>query len=380
MKRLVLWSLGAAVLFGMVGCQQQEKKAQLTSKVNLPDGTLAYLRDLSKENADYVDTTKVMGGEIVFKRQEPDGLYGIEVQMNFWPVYLSSTPVAVDATVTPRKYEGANTELFNAYAAVEADYEKELVPLKDEQRKLEQGEITPEVEARLKELDGKVDALTSQFKEKVYPIIKQYPNNLYALNLFQILDIKDEKQMKDFADWLATWQPTYNDHILMKQVREYIDIETRLQRNKPFVDIAGVSMTGDSVHLSEFAGKGKPILVEVWASWCKGCLQGMPALFDIYNKYKAKGLEIFCVSVDQSADAWKEAVTKLGMPWKTNYVYTEMMDPNSPMRRYNSLGLPINVLIDGKGKIVGRSMPHEEIDTRLDMIFNMPAGMDVMWE
>ena len=183
MKRLVLWSLGAAVLFGMVGCQQQEKKAQLTSKVNLPDGTLAYLRDLSKENADYVDTTKVMGGEIVFKRQEPDGLYGIEVQMNFWPVYLSSTPVAVDATVTPRKYEGANTELFNAYAAVEADYEKELVPLKDEQRKLEQGEITPEVEARLKELDGKVDALTSQFKEKVYPIIKQYPNTVSYTHL-----------------------------------------------------------------------------------------------------------------------------------------------------------------------------------------------------
>ena len=139
-------------------------------------------------------------------------------------------------------------------------------------------------------------------------------------------------------------------------------------------------MAGDSVRLSGVAGKGKPVLLEVWASWCKGCLQGMPELFNIYNKYKTKGFQVFCVSVDQSVDSWKEAVTKLGMPWETNYVYTEMMAPSSPMRLYNTMGLPMNVLIDGKGKIVGRNIPIDELDKRLDMIFSMPAGAEVMWE
>ncbi len=379
MKRLVLWSLGAALLLGMAGCQQQEKKAQLTCKINLPDGTLVYLRDLSLENADYVDTAKVMGGQVVFKKQEPDGLYGVEAQMNYWPVYLSATPISFDATVTPTVYEGANTELFNAYSRLEAAYEKEIIPLKDEQHQLEQGEMTPEMVAKLKKINGQLDSLTEKLRSEVYPLMKQNPNNLYTLNLFQMMDIKDER-MKDFASFLDTWDATYNNHILMRQVREFIAAESRLQRNRPFVDIAAATMAGDSVRLSGVAGKGKPVLLEVWASWCKGCLQGMPELFNIYNKYKTKGFQVFCVSVDQSVDSWKEAVTKLGMPWETNYVYTEMMAPSSPMRQYNTMGLPMNVLIDGKGKIVGRNIPIDELDKRLDMIFSMPAGAEVMWE
>lgn len=377
MKRFFWGSLGVAILLSMVSCGKTDK-AQLTAKVNIPDGTVAYLRDLSLENADYVDTTKVLNGEIVFKKHEPEGLYGIEVQMLFWPVFLNENPLSLDATGEAVKYTGENVELFNTYSALDAEFSKEIIPLKDELQQVEAAEQNDQTKARHDELAKTIDEKTDAFKNKVYEIVKKYPNNIYALNVFQLLNITDER-IKDFSAWLDTWNK-YQDHFIMKQVREFIAVENRLGRNNPFVDVAAATVNGDSVRLSDFAGKGKPVLLEVWASWCKGCLQGMPGLFDLYNKYKEKGFQIFCVSVDQSVEPWKETLERLGMPWNTNYIYTDMLAPQSPLRLYNSLGLPINVLIDGSGKIVGRGMKHEELDTRLEMIFSMPAGAQVMWE
>jgi len=377
MKRCFFFSVLAVLLLGLISCQKTET-ATVIGKVNLPDGTVAYLRDLSLESADYVDTAKVEKGLVTFSKQLPAGLYGVEAQMNFWPVLVGTQTFSFDATVAPVTYQGEGADLFNAYSKIEEDYNKILLPLKDRLATLEQTELTEETKEEIANLSTQVEQKTAELKDKMYELLKQYPNNLYSLNLSQMLELTGDR-LNDFEAWLNTWKSEFAENGLMKQVRQYIDTESKLQRNKPFVDFAAKDKDGNEVKLSELAGKGKPVILEIWASWCKACRQGMPHLIELYNKYKDKGLQIYCVSMDQAVDQWQDAVKNDALPWDTNYICTEFMASTSPLRLYNSMSMPVTVLLDGQGKIVDRNNP-EDLDKRLDMIFSMPEGAEVQWE
>ena len=76
--------------------------------------------------------------------------------------------------------------------------------------------------------------------------------------------------------------------------------------------------------------RGQYVIVDFWASWCKPCRAGMPAMKDLYKKYHAKGLEIIGVSDDTNHDAWKQAVAQDQTPWI--HVVDEFPEENKPSR------------------------------------------------
>lgn len=48
--------------------------------------------------------------------------------------------------------------------------------------------------------------------------------------------------------------------------------------------------------------KGKVVLVNFWASWCRPCVAEIPGLIKLYNNYKDSGFEIIFISVDVPED------------------------------------------------------------------------------
>src|SRR5690606_2851109 len=66
--------------------------------------------------------------------------------------------------------------------------------------------------------------------------------------------------------------------------------------------------SGNEMELSDF--RGKYILLDFWASWCKPCLEDFPHLKNLYSQYHEKGFEIIQISQDKDLDKWKSAIDK----------------------------------------------------------------------
>ena len=102
---------------------------------------------------------------------------------------------------------------------------------------------------------------------------------------------------------------------------------------------------------------------DFWASWCGPCRREMPNLVEAYAKYKNKGFEIVGVSLDQSGEAWKEAIEKLNITWP------QMSDLKywncEGAQLYAVSSIPHTVLIDGEGTIIARGLHGEELQEKL---------------
>ena len=93
--------------------------------------------------------------------------------------------------------------------------------------------------------------------------------------------------------------------------------------------------------------KGKVVLVDFWASWCKPCRLTVPGLKKLYSEYHNKGFEIYGVSLDEDTKAWQQAINED----ESNWIHVNDKLGNVANQWVISV-IPTTFLIDKGGKIV----------------------------
>jgi len=86
------------------------------------------------------------------------------------------------------------------------------------------------------------------------------------------------------------------------------EIQTQLSEgvlNEQYVNLKGDSVSFKGI-LSEH--KGKQIVIDVWASWCRDCIVGLPEL-EILQSEKPNAVYLF-LSADRNLDTWKRTIKK----------------------------------------------------------------------
>ncbi len=125
------------------------------------------------------------------------------------------------------------------------------------------------------------------------------------------------------------------------------------------------NLDGQLISLSDF--RGKPVLINFWATWCKFCRYEMPYLQQIYEEWSDKGLVVLTIDIGESPSKVKEFLQAL------NLSLPVLLDTNEKVaQKYNVPPVPTTFFIDSDGtiqvKIIGAFPSKEAIEQHLNKI------------
>jgi len=95
--------------------------------------------------------------------------------------------------------------------------------------------------------------------------------------------------------------------------------------------------------------RGRVVLVNFWATWCKPCEDEMPAMQRLYDSLSPRGFELLAISVDTGPDEVAAFVKRMGL------TFPVLLDHDQKTSgAYQTMGYPESLLLDRDGTIVER--------------------------
>lgn len=139
------------------------------------------------------------------------------------------------------------------------------------------------------------------------------------------------------------------------------EISAQPRQGMQAYEVALPSLKGDTLKLSSL--KGKIVLLDFWASWCKPCRASNKGLVKLYSKFKNQGFEIFGVSLDEDQKDWKKAVATDKITW------LQVNDAggweSGTVNRWGLYAIPTSYLIDRNGKLIAMDLEGKELERAL---------------
>lgn len=385
MKNKIGFSLFACVCILIASCgNNANENFQLKGKLINSSGEYVSLVNVNSSQPTTIDSVQVNeDGEFMFTKKVPEkGFYSIQISgTNYATIIADSTEKIViegnaknlndSSTVSG----SADSELFFAFNEVTKKKFKAM-----ESVRMQQDSIRRVFEAYMnttkdslmldslsKSLEPTFNAFSADYRKLaddvtvyVKKFIDEHTESFASLAAIQMLMVdRDIAYFIKVSDALTAKYPSIET---LKGFKAYVDKEKKLAMGMPAPEITMNDKDGTPRSLSSM--KGKIVILDFWASWCKPCRAENPFLVSLYNKYKDQGLDIFSVSLDQKKEAWLEAIKNDKLSW-SNHVSDLQMWQSPVVAQYGFTGIPFACILDKEGNIAGKNLRGPALEEKI---------------
>jgi peroxiredoxin len=103
-------------------------------------------------------------------------------------------------------------------------------------------------------------------------------------------------------------------------------------------------LDGEPIDLADY--RGKAVWVTFWASWCPPCQVETPVLRDVYDEYRARGLELIAVEIQETVDVGRRYAESYGLEYRIGADVSGHV-----FRAWRGYALPTHFFIGPDGRI-----------------------------
>lgn len=108
-------------------------------------------------------------------------------------------------------------------------------------------------------------------------------------------------------------------------------------------------LDGNEIRLSDL--RGRPVIVNFWATWCGPCVEEFPLLEQAASEHAVDGLAVIGIVYRDNADGVRAFMDRMGASWPA------VMDPGEKVaQEYGIFGPPESFFIDAGGTILARQI------------------------
>ncbi len=173
----------------------------------------------------------------------------------------------------------------------------------------------------------------------------------------------------EFGDFFSD----QDDEFLADYGAKMRGVARRLRLPGKEMELAGTAINGTDFDWKDY--RGKVVLVDFWATWCRPCVRELPKVKQYFEAYRDRGFDVVGISLDTDRARLESFVKDAELPWVT--LFEDDAGWQHPMAtHYGIMGIPAAILVDRDGTVLSINADGPDLARQLNELLGPPAGSD----